>query len=174
MANFPETDVVADDLFIEVSLRLHNAELFDQLHSLGERQNSFYRLSHKAVALATEPSLDNEHLTGALLTGVKLYEVLATYAAPELSYQSDHAQNAAFVGACQFAGEIHSADDFLERANYAGQRLEQDTPQLAETIAEVSARHVNYDPVATKFALKGAGLVRAMQIFVNRRLQLAD
>lgn len=169
MTRFPEQDVA--DFPPELGLRLQNIQTFQELHTIGEANNYFFAVGHKAIELAATPSLDNPLLTSAMVTGVQAYEIISAFTVPGQTYMGPDEQQVVFAGARRFVDDIHCDEDFMKRADYARERLLEDAPNLADLLAEVTGRHHAHDNVAVTFALKGAGILRSMHIHVVRQLQ---
>ena len=153
----------------DLELRLQDPHTFELLHQMGEANNYLFSLGHKTLRLAAEPSVDNELLTSALLAGVEAYEIIAATVSPET--YSDETERPVVVNCLyEFIGDIKKPDDFFAKVDYARERLETDAPRLTEVLHEVTSRRVNHDKVAEQFALRGAAALRAMHIYVGRRL----
>lgn len=156
----------------DLELRLQDRKTFELLHQMGETNNYLFALGHKTLQLAAEPSIDNDYLTAALLAGVEAYEIVAATVTPDT--YSDEAQRPVVVSSLyDFIGDIKKPEDFYAKAEYAKERLEADAPRLTEVIHEVTSPRVNRDKVAEQFALRGAATLRAMHIYVERRLAAA-
>lgn len=67
-----------------------------------------------------------------------------------------------FYGTKRFLEDIVTPDDFLHKLDVAGEHMEADTPRLYEAIEDIVSSRVSYDPVAIRYALKGAATMRAM------------
>lgn len=154
----------------DLELRLQNRSTFNRLHELGEAAHYLFALDHKTIEIVAEPSLDSEHLTHALLTGVAAYEVIAYMADGSKRYDSPKEKAAVLRGAKTFVDQIKKPADFMFRAEYAHTRLVEDAPRLTEILEAVTAKHLSHDKVATRFALRGAAMLRGMQIHVDRQL----
>ena len=153
----------------ELELRLQDRATFDQMHEMGEKGHILFIVGHKAIHVAAEPSVDNDLLTGAIITGVETFEIVTGFTSSG-RYDSDSEQAAVLECANSFVGDIKKPDDFMAKADYALERLVHDAPRLTEVLEEVTARHVNRDKVATQFALRGAAVLRGMHIYVDRRI----
>ncbi|MDB5165918.1 MAG: hypothetical protein JWM00_808 [Candidatus Saccharibacteria bacterium] len=173
MPCFPELDL-PDYIPSDLELRMQSAAVLDSMHDESEAATPLYGVTHRAVQLAGQASLDTPQLIDAINTGVKVFESIGHFVHPDNIYDTEAGRVLTLVSARQFLGSILSADDFLQGMDYAAERLAADTPDLAAFIEEVAGRYYDHDLVATKFALKGAAAVRGMQIFVDRRLALAD
>lgn len=153
----------------DLELRLQDRPTFEQLHKIGETTNYLFALGHRTIELAAAPSVDNPYLTQALLLGVEAYEVVA---GPLLTgtYTSEDEKPVITHCVFDFISDIKRPDDFMAKADYAEERLVSDAPLLAGVLQEVVSRHVNHDKVAERFALRGSGVMRAMHIYVDRKL----
>ena len=156
----------------DLELRLQDREVFEWMHQMGEVGNYLFALGHKTLKIAAEPSIDNNLLTAAFLTGVEAYEIIAGTLSTD-SYADDDERPVVVSGLYAFIGDIKKPEDFFAKADFARERLETDAPQLTEVIHEVTSRRVNHDKVAEQFALRGAAVLRAMHIHVDRRLAAA-
>lgn len=153
----------------DLELRLQDRTTFETLHRMGEASNYLFSLGHKTIGLAAEPSVDNALLTEAMMRGVETYEIVSAMVSPE-NYDDDEKRPVVVTCAFDFIGDIKKPDDFFVKAAYAEMRLRDDAPRLTEVIEEVAARHLDHDKVATRFALRGAAVMRAMQLYVDKRL----
>ena len=153
----------------DLELRLQDRSTFELLHRMGETNNYLFALGHKTIGLAAEPSIDNAWLTEAIMRGVETYEIVAAMVSPE-SYSDPEKRPAVVNCTFEFIGDIKKPDDFFVKAEYAETRLRNDAPRMTEVLEEVTSRHLDHDKVATRFALRGAAVMRAMQIYVDKRL----
>lgn len=153
----------------DLELRLQDQPTFELLHKLGEAHNFLFALGHSTIRLAAQPSIDIPPLTNALLLGVEVYEVI-TAAVDTNTYDSEDERQVVTSCVFDFVSDIKKPDDFMTKAEYAEARLMADAPVMAGVVHEVVARYVEHDKVATRFALRGAGVMRAMHIFVDRKL----
>lgn len=153
----------------DLELRLQDRQTFELMHRMGEANNYLFTLGHNAVRLAATPSIDNEYLTAALLTGVEAYEIIAATVSND-TYTDEAERLLVVSGMYAFVGDIKKPEDFFAKTDVAHERLQEDAPRLADVIHEVASRHVNHDKVATQFALRGAAVLRSMHIYVDRRL----
>ncbi|HET8690477.1 MAG TPA: hypothetical protein VFL81_03505 [Candidatus Saccharimonadales bacterium] len=173
MARFPQIDL-PDDFPIDFELSLHDKETFEKLHVAGEKINYFYAIAHRAITLAGEPSYDNPFLLKSLSTGIKAYELVDALvddlAGDSRLYTDQDEMTKVYAGTRLFVEEIKRPDDFFQRADYALTRMREDAPNLAETVHEIIYRHVDHDKVGAEAALKGAAVIRSMQINIDRRL----
>lgn len=172
MAKFPQTDIdkILDD---SLPLRLQNSDELQFFHTTAESTIYPFSIAHRAIELAAKPALENDWLEIAVDTGAKVYEsIAATY--PSIgTYDTVAARALVLASARRFLDSIKSEDDFVGGLQYARERIQADTPELASMVHEVSSRYVKDDAVALQFALGGAGAVRGMQIFVDKRLEAA-
>ena len=163
------TSDLPDYFPVDLELRLQDPTTFELLHRMGEANNYLFSLGHKTLKIAAEPSIDNDLLTSALLVGVEAYEIVAATVSPKT--YSEEVERPVVVGCLyDFIGDIKKPDDFFAKVDYARERLEVDAPRLTEVIQEVTAKRVNHDKVAERFALSGAAALRAMHIYVDNRL----
>lgn len=153
----------------DLELRLQDSSTFELMHQMGEANNYLFALGHKTLRLTAEPSVDNDLLTSALLAGVEAYEVVAATVVTD-SYSGDTERPVVVASLYDFIGDIKKPEDFYAKVDYAKERLEADAPRLTEVLHEVTSRRVHHDKVAEQFALRGAAAMRAMHIYVDRRI----
>lgn len=171
MASYPEIDlpIAVDDW----ALRLQSKQFLDVTHAISEDNSYFFDVAHAAIRLATNAGFTMPELRDAVDTGAQIFESLGYLVEPGKRYDSDLAKAITFAGTMQFVESLRSADDLVTIADYAQARMQEDAPALTEAITEIAGRYTLYDPVTTTFAVKGAAMIRGMQIFVDRRLEAA-
>ncbi len=171
MASYPEIDVpiVVDDW----CLRLQSKQFLEVTHTISEDNSYFFDIAHTAIRLAINAGIETPQHRLALDTGAQVFEALGFLINPDKRYDTDLAKAVTFAGTMQFVESLKSTSDLLTIADYARARMEEDTPALTEVVTEVANRYTGYDPIATGFAVKGAAMIRGMQIFVDRRLEAA-
>lgn len=154
----------------DLELRLQDRSTFEAMHRLGETGNYLYMVGHKAIALAATPSLDNDHLERAVSVGIEAYEILVSTMMSPGTYSEQDEMQAVLVSARQFLDDLARPEDFQAKVDYARAKLLSDAPRLAESVEEITSRYVDYDRVATQFALGGAAVMRGLQIHIDRTL----
>lgn len=169
MSGFPLADIDPTS-HADLALRLQHPEVLDTMHDTAERTHAIYPILHRAIQLAAVPALDNPLLVKKLDIGVGVFEVFGgLHVAPE-TYDDEEASKLAAISARSYLDSIHNDSDFLNGVKVARTKLQNDTPDLADDISEVTSKYTSHDRVAQEFALGGAALIRGMQIFVDRSL----
>ena len=166
MPTFPKTDL-PETFPADIELRMQSPKTFEEAHRIVERGNYFYTVAHKAMVIGAN-TLEVESLQQSASKGFAAYEIIGNFINPQATYASVEDQMRVFYGAQNFLADISTDDDFSRKLNLARERLEADTPALYATLYEVVGSHVKHDKVAIQFALGGASIARAMQIYVDR------
>jgi hypothetical protein len=166
MPSFPKKDL-PETFPSDIELRMQSPKTFEEAHRTVERGNYFYTIAHKAMALGAN-TLEVESLQQSASLGFAAYEIVGGFIDPQATYASVDDQMRVVYGAQKFLADITTGDDFSRKLAFARDRLEADTPALHATLHEVVGSHVKHDKVAIQFALGGAGIARAMQIYVDR------
>jgi len=170
MAIFPKVDI-DPDFAADASLRAQNQEAFRIMHQIAEDNVYPYSIMHRAIELTAQAALENEQLEHAITSGISAFEVLAGTYPGASTYETVAARALASAAPLLFVDKIRNTDDFIARVSYAHDRIQGDTPVLAEAVTDITSRQVGDDVVARRFALGAAGMMRSMQIFIDNRLQ---
>lgn len=169
MPKYPKLDLPV--LNSEWELRLQIPDDLEQLHRQSELGSYLFRTAHTAIRLLTDASIDSPGLIDAVNIGAQIYEALGIYVDPSSSYMGTTEQTVVLLGAQEFVNSIRSTDEYLDRFNYAVERMESDTPRLAELVNVTAERYTRGDKVAQRFASQAAAVMRGMQIHVDRQIE---
>lgn len=169
MAKFPHEDLPL--IPAEIEMQLEEGELLQTMHGVAERTSYFYMMAHRAINLVTEEHIDTPQLVQAVSGGVAVYETLGQLVTPVQTYTDGYESLVVLESAQNFAASVLDSTRYFERFAHAKERMLEDAPNLADTVAEIIGYHFDHDKVAVDFALQGAAAIRGMQIFVDRRLE---
>ena len=170
-ASFPKTDLPPNTLPHDLDLYLQSEGVFDQTHTITEQGSYLFAVTHRALELGAS-TLDVESIEAAISQGAAAYEIVAGVVDPGKTYDSTDDKMKVFYGSRRFLDDIASEEDFLRKLEVAGERMADDTPTLHEVITDIVAPRVKYDSIAIKFALRGAATIRAMQLYIDNRLEV--
>jgi hypothetical protein len=164
---FPQVDI-PEPLAEAIVVPLQNADLFATMHEVSHTKNRFFAIGHTAVELFVHTALDDEQREAAVVTGLEIFELISSAVRP--AYYDTELERAVVTEAAQrlLAG-VH-AEQAAEWATYAAQRMRKDTPVLNDTVTEIAGRRLGNNDAAITYALAGAGLMRGMQIKVDRKI----
>lgn len=74
----------------------------------------------------------------------------------------------------KYIQSIKNVDDLSKGMTIARERMVDDAPELTSVVTEIAGHYCAGDAVAVRFALQGAGVLRALHIGVDRQLAAAE
>jgi hypothetical protein len=147
---------------------LLNKDIFDTMHEECHTYNYFFEIGHKAVQLAAHAILSDNSREDALLTGCAIYETVVSVCTTT-DYRGTVQQSAAYESASKaVSGE--TLREFVDLAEYAGEKMRGEAPVLHSAVVEIADRRLRSSEGSLAYAVAGAGLMRQMQIHLDRRL----
>jgi len=172
-AGFPKTDLPPNALPHDFDLYLQSEGVFDQTHTITEQGSYLFAVTHRALELGAS-TLDVGSIEAAISEGAAAYEIVAGAVDPTKAYDSTDDKMKVFYGSKRFLDDITSKEDFLHKLQVADERMADDTPKLHEVITDIVSPRLRYDPISTRFAVRGAATIRAMQLYIDNRLKVIN
>lgn len=159
---------VPETMLDTLVLPLLSKDIFDAMHGECHTYNYFFDIGHHAVQLAAHAVLVDTPREDAFLTGCAIYETVVSVNSPN-NYMGSREQSAVKESATKTVSS-DSLREFVDLAQYAGDKLRDETPVLLRAVTEIAGWRLNNNQESLAYAVAGAGLMRQMQINLDRRL----
>lgn len=167
---FPVTDLAAT-LADGFALPLQNARLFESVHAAAHRTSQLFRIGHAAVELSASTVLEDPSRVQAVLLGCGAFEAISFGVYPR-TYEDEAELAVVYAAAKRLTGPAYMAN-FASEAEDASGCLRSNTPVLGGAISEVAARSLGHSEDALTYALAGAGMMRELQICIDKVIAAA-
>lgn len=162
--DFPKEDSAISTVFIK---SLDDQRSIEEAHHLAEAINALYAVGHPSIEATLRRAHIDTKSQAAFMSGIRAYEALGAF----IILPARHARYTANE-TNEVMGELWDTEnfsiDFIEQLEIAYRNLREETPMLADAVAEIARVEID-DPSKELLARAhmGAGAMRALQLDID-------